>query len=99
MSGSVAVGLTPGGWDFAGGVVVALALGYLFLRRVIDAFLTEPQEWLLFALVGTVFASLTTGLVWSRGNRPSRELVFSYVLCLTISIGFGYRALPRDGRS
>ncbi|KTG09923.1 hypothetical protein AUR64_09875 [Haloprofundus marisrubri] len=93
--GSILVGLTPDGWDFVGGFVMAFFFGYIFLREELEAYLTEPQEWAALAFVSTV----AVALVPVSGEQVSDELVAAYIFGLVACGFFGYRAVLRGRRA
>lgn len=82
------LGFTPGGPDAIEGIAIALIMGYILLRDEIDRYLTEIQEWMMFALFGI---ACVTGVL-AMGGDLSDEPLFGYVVCLAASRFFIYRA-------
>jgi len=75
-----------------GGVGMALLGVFIFLRRVVDEYLTEPQEWILFGGFGTVLVGGTIVVTSLRGEQVGGDLVLGYVGWMAIAALFWYRA-------
>ena len=65
---------------------------YMMFREEIKQRLTGPQEWLLFALVGTLF--VTALLI--EGVELNNEILLLYTILLGVSAVFGYRDIRRQ---
>jgi len=88
----IGVGILPTEWGLSFGVGIAAITVYMMFREEIEQRLTGSQEWLLFALVGTLFvAALLIG-----GVELNDEILLSYMLLLGVSVVFGYRGLRRQ---
>jgi len=88
----IGVGILPTEWGLSFGIGAAAITVYMMFREEIEHRLTGPQEWLLFALVGTLFvASLLIG-----GVELNDEILLSYMLLLGVSVVFGHRVLRRQ---
>jgi len=88
----IGIGTLPTEWGLSFGIGAAAFTVYMMFREEIEQRLTGPQEWLIFALVGTLF--VTALLV--GGIELNDEILLSYILLLGVSAVFGYRALGRQ---
>ena len=88
----IGVGILPTEWGLSFGVGIAAITVYMMFREEIEQRLTGSQEWLLFALVGTLFVA--TLLI--DGLELNDEILLSYMLLLGVSVVFGYRGLRRQ---
>jgi len=73
------------------GCGISVFIVYMMFREEIEQRLTGPQEWLLFALVGTLFVIA----LLIEGVELNNEILLLYTVLLGVSAVFGYRALKR----
>ncbi|ATW88189.1 hypothetical protein halTADL_1415 [Halohasta litchfieldiae] len=87
----IGVGILPTEWGLSVGVGISVFIVYMMFREEIEQRLTGPQEWLLFALVGTLFVIA----LLIEGVELNNEILLLYTVLLGVSAVFGYRALKR----
>lgn len=88
----VGIGILPTEWGLSVSVGISSFMLYMMFREEIEQHLTRPQEWLLFALVGTLFVAA----LLIEGVELTTEILLSYILLLGVSAVFGYRDLGRQ---